>query len=190
MNDIREEFQLTGFRKVTDTEDGGIRDIRPTWGGILAMLLRKIAIDKYDGKGIEGMPQFDDEKLTYPQFEEIIETTLQRYNGGKLSKQELNTERSRLLKEFSRDFLSIKFLGEFLNVLDLEWVDLTLVLQRRSGTTKSYTCHIGGIGQTTYDKPTYNEEYFKQSGTHEEVIQKPETEVLRVEKKSRGKKNG
>ena len=45
---------LQGFRRITDTENGSVQDVTNTWGGVLALLLRRIIKDNYDGKGVEG----------------------------------------------------------------------------------------------------------------------------------------
>ncbi len=179
----KEELALKGFKRITDSEDGAIRDIRATWPGVLAMLLRKIVIDHYDGKGISGYPQSQLENISYSQMEEIIEETIKRYSGNQLNASEIKNEKGRLLTEFARDALSIKVLGEFLGVLDLEWLDVTLTLHRKSGTIKSYTQHIGGIGHVNYKKPILNEEYYQQLGIHEHPVTVEESIITRKQVK-------
>lgn len=180
---IKENLQLTGFRKITESKDGAMQDIPATWGGVLAALLRKIVKDRYDGKGKVDCTQFEDEKITFTQMEEIIESTLQKYNNNTLSRNDLNAERSRLLKEFSRDFISVKVLGEFLHILDLEWVDISISMQRKSGTVKSYTYHIGNMGVSDNVVPDLTPEYIKKSGIHDEVHKAPESNLANYHEK-------
>lgn len=186
-----EDIVYRGFRKITNTEDGAIRDIRATWPGILAMLLRRIVIDQYDGKE-KGVIE-PDERLTYEMFEKFLEGKIQELNGGQLSEREVQSEKSRMLTEFARDGLSIKAFGDFLTIMDYDWVDIAIVVNRRSGTVKSYTTHIGGTGAVRYNRPAYNDEYFEEMGTHDNPIPKPENEILakkaakRAERKPRKK---
>ena len=183
---MNEDILIKGFRRISDTEDGSMCDAPNDWTGILSMLLRKMVKDMYDGKGMEGCMQFQKEDITYSQMEEMIERFILRYYGDDISESELKAEKSRLMTEFSRDSISIKVLGEFLMVLDLEWVDIRIVAGRKSGTVKSYTKHIGGIGTVQYQEPENTEAYFKQSGIHNEPIPMPKSIVEK--KKTKEKK--
>lgn len=177
-NVVNEELVYRGMKKITNTADGSVREVPATWPGVLAMLLRRIIIDQYDGKGREGVLPEMDERLTYERLEDILEKRIQELNGGQLTEREVMTEKTRMMTEFARDGLSIKAFGDFLTIMGYEWVDLAIVVNRPSGTVKSYTTHIGGTGVTAYQRPTYNQEYFDAMGTHEEVIPKPANEIL------------
>lgn len=159
---------LQGFRRITDTENGSIQDVTNTWGGVLSLILRRIIKDNYDGKGVEGYPQMEDESLIYSQMTEIIEEALRTYSGNTLDQNKITAEKARLLKELSRETISIKYLGELFHILDLPWVDITITMQRKSGTIKSYTAHVGGVGLTQYVRPVRNQELIDQQKLHEE----------------------
>ena len=73
------------FVKITDSKDGGLGEVTNDWPGICAMLLRKIIRDMYIGKGKEGYMQWQDERITYPQMEELIEEFVKRYYGSSIS---------------------------------------------------------------------------------------------------------
>lgn len=161
------EITLQGFRRITDTENGSVQDVSNTWGGVLSLLLRKIIKDNYDGKGVDGCPQMEDESLIYSQMTEIIEEALRVYSGNTLDQNKITAEKARLLKELSRETISIKYLGELFHILDLPWVDITVTLQRKSGTIKSYTAHVGGVGLTQYERPIRDENLIEQQKLHE-----------------------
>lgn len=156
-----------GFRRITDGE-GSLQDIPPTWPGLLALLLRKITIDKYDGRDRENCIQMPDESMSYGYVEELLSRVIQEYNGNTLSEADLKTERTRLLTEFARPSITIKTFGTFLNMLDLNWAEITVTIQRKSGTIKSYTKHIGGIGIKDYVQPIRNQEFIETLGLHED----------------------
>lgn len=183
---------IKGFRRITDTEHGCEFELPNTWPGVLGRLLRKITKDKYDGRGRDGVFQWQEEALTYTQFEEQIEELVRAMHGENVSDATLKSEKSRLLTEFQRpEGVSIKVLGEFLMVLDPEWVDITVTIGRKSGTIKPFTVHIGGLGTTTYPEPTRDEEYFQMTGIHEEQLPMPEsivTKKMNKEKKPRKKR--
>ena len=179
-----EDTILRGFRKITDSKDGGLGEVTNDWPGICAMLLRKIIRDMYIGKGKEGFMQWQDENITYPQMEELIEEFVKRYYGSSISDAELKSEKSRLLTEFSRDGISFKVLGELLLVLDFDWVDISITAARKSGTVKTYMQHIGGIGKTQFEHPEYTEEFNRESGGHDNPSDCPDSLVVKKIKKN------
>ena len=71
-----EDTMLRGFRKITDSKDGGLGEVTNDWPGICAMLLRKIIRDMYIGKGKEGFMQWQDENITYPQWKNSSKSLL------------------------------------------------------------------------------------------------------------------
>lgn len=162
------------MERILSSPDGEINDTnRKTWGGVLAYLLRKILVDLYDGKGVEGNIQFPDERLTAYQLDELLEASLKNLFSDKLTQSELNIKKNAIIKEMARDKMTMKYFGDLLTVLNPEWVDFTIVIQRKSGITKSYTAHIGGIGTGSYTRPAYNDEYFEQTQSHKEAIEAP-----------------
>ena len=172
----------TGFKHIADSADGALHECPPTWPGIVAMLLRKIIVDAYDVKGVEGCMQHMDERMTLARMEATIEDTVTRYyrspTGKPPTRVEINGIKNSLLKEFAREKISIKYLGEFMNTIDADWVDLTVVIGRKSGTTKSYTTHVGGIGITDYKRPQYNAQHFDFYKTHEVQVVLDEPSIM------------
>ena len=77
----------------------------------------------------------------------------------------------------------MKVLGEFLHILDLEWVDISISMQRKSGTVKSYTYHIGNMGVSDNVVPDLTPEYIKKSGIHDEVHKAPESNLANYHEK-------
>lgn len=191
MQDVNNNARFSGMKKITEVPNGSVHECPPTWTGVLAMLLRKIVKDDFDGKGVDGVIQYPDESLTYPQLTEMVQNMHRAYNPN-IDDKEVKSMVSYLMKELSIEAISIKYLGEFLHLLDLEWVDITLVLGRKSGTIKSYTKHIGGIGINGYDKPTYNQQHFAKYKTHEEQVTllEPSAILSKLKGKENGKQTG
>lgn len=171
-----------GFKAIVESPDGRLVDCPASWGGALAMLLRKILVDNYDGKGLEGHIPQPDERMSQAKMESIIEETVTQYSQTKLTRTEINSIKSSLMKEFSREFLSVKYLGEYFHIIDAEWVDFTVVLNRKSGTIKSYTVHIGGLGTEQYNPPKYTNEHYNFYKTHNMklMIEEPSTLVKKT----------
>ena len=84
------DFERSPILKMVD-----LGEVTNDWPGICAMLLRKIIRDMYIGKGKEGFMQWQDENITYPQMEELIEEFVKRYYGSSISDAELKSEKSR-----------------------------------------------------------------------------------------------
>ena len=154
MSDESKSCKLNDFEQIALSPNGNINECSRTWTGVLAMLLRLVAIDKHDFAHREDT---DSEKVTYPQLVELITDKL-TFNSPNISPGNLASLRSTLIKQISDKNVSIKILGEFLSLLDPEFIDLTLTLKRQSGTIKSYTIHIGT--NDTKELKKRDEEYF------------------------------
>lgn len=156
-NEESKSCKLSEFEQITNSPNGNIDQCSKTWTGVLAMLIRKIVIDNHDFVNVDKMPL---EKTTYPQLVELITDRLTN-NNPNMSNGDLASLKSTMIKQISNNVVSIKILGEFLSLLEPEFVDFTITLGRKSGTIKSYTIHIGS--SDTKQLKRYTENYYKQN---------------------------
>lgn len=164
--------QLKGMRLITDSEDGGINNtLRSDWTGLLALLLRKIMNDMYFGKGKSEFEQLPDRKITYAQFDELLEEYIKKVYVNDLSDKELNSIKTHLTTAFSQNGISIKTFGEFLSVLDLDALVISVTVARKGDKDlRTYAQSIGRftIGQT--DLQPINQQMLDDSGLLNESI--------------------